>query len=160
MLQVVFYLLQCLTLTGTLSVWACVPLTSLSDLSAHKLHRPPDAGAVCNIQQEGLQPGGGRCFQICCTFLCQTRSYDLNTFSIQLSGQKVSKATVTAGDENMFLMETLHFVRLSDEPADCGESNQKYNTWQGQVWEDYLQHRKENFFILIFLLYVFNMIPL
>lgn len=100
-------------------------LTSLSDLSSHKLHRPLDALTVCNIQQEGLQSGGGFCCQICCTFLSQTSGYDVETFPIQLPGQQVSKATVTACDEHMLLAEAANLVGVSHIPADSSESQEK-----------------------------------
>lgn len=100
-------------------------LTSLSDLSAHKLHRPPDALTVCNIQQEGLQCGGGCCRQLCCTFLCEACGYDVKTFSIQLSGQQIPKATVTACDEHTLLAEAIDCVGVSDVPADGSNSRQK-----------------------------------
>lgn len=100
-------------------------LTSLSDLFAHKLHRPPNARAVRNIQQEGLQSGGGRCFQICRTFLCETCSYDMETFPIQLSGEQIPKAAVTARDEHMLLVEGIHLVGISDVPVDGSVSSQK-----------------------------------
>lgn len=102
-------------------------LTSLPDLPAHKLHRTPDAGAVCNIHQEGLQSGGGCCPQICCAFFRETRSDDLEAFSGQLSGQKVAKAAVTACDEHVLLSETIKLVGISDEPADDKEGGQKKN---------------------------------
>lgn len=100
-------------------------LTSLLDLFAHKLHHLPDARTVCNIQQEGLQSGGGRCCQICCTFLCETCSYDVETPFIQLSGQQIPKTAVTACDEHMLLVEAVDLVRVSDVPADGSENGQK-----------------------------------
>lgn len=99
-------------------------LTSLSDLSARKLRRPPDALTVCNIQQDGLQPGGGCCCQIWRTFLCETSGYDVETFSIELPGQQVPKATVTACDEHVFLAEAVNLIGISDVPADGSESGQ------------------------------------
>ena len=98
--------------------------TSLSDLSAHKLHRPPDALAICNIQQGGLQSGGGRCCQISCTFLCETSGYDMKALSVQLSGQQVPKAAVAAGDEHVLLVAATDLVGISDVPVDGGESGQ------------------------------------
>lgn len=103
-------------------------LTSLSDLSAHRLHRLPDARAVRNIQQEGLQSGGGSRCQVCGTFLCEAGGHDLETFSVQLFGQKIPKAAVTACDEHMFLAETINLVGISDVPADGSERGQKENT--------------------------------
>lgn len=100
-------------------------LTSLSDLFAHKLHCLPDARTVCNVQQEGLQSGGGRRCQICRTFLCETRSYDVETLSIQLSGQQIPKAAVTACDEHTLLVEAIDLVGISDAPADGSEGDQK-----------------------------------
>lgn len=100
-------------------------LTSLSDLFAHELHRPPDARTVCNVQQEGLQSGGGRCCQIRCAFLCETRSRDVETFSIQLSGQQIPKAAVTACDEHVLLVEAIELVGVSDVPADGSQSGQE-----------------------------------
>lgn len=100
-------------------------LTSLLDLFAHKLHCPPDALTVCNVQQEGLQSGGGPGCQICRTFLCETCSYDLETFLIQLSSQQIPKAAVTACDEHMLLVEAVYLVGISDVPAEGSESGQK-----------------------------------
>lgn len=108
-------------------------LTSLPDLSAHKLHRPPDARTVGNIQQDRLQSGGGRCRQIRLTFLCETRGYDVKTFSIQLPGQEVPKAAVTACDEHVLLGETVHLVGVSDGPADGEEGGQQEDTSEGRV---------------------------
>ena len=122
------YLSQCLPLTGTLSVRTpCDPpwLTSLSDLFAHKLHRLPDALAVCNIQQHGLQSGGGRRRQICRAFVCETCSYDVEPLSVQLPGQQVPKAAVTACDEHMLLAEAFDLVGISDVPADGSHSGHK-----------------------------------
>lgn len=100
-------------------------LTSLSDFFAHKLQRPPDTRTVCNIQHEGLQSGGGRCCQICCTFLCETCSHDVEAFFIQLPGQQIPKAAVTACDEHMLLAEAINLVGISDVPADGSKSGQK-----------------------------------
>lgn len=97
-------------------------LTSLSNLFAHKLHRPPYARPVCNIQQECLQSWGGRRCQICCTFLCETRSYDVETFPVQCLGKQIPKAAVTAGDEHILLAEAINLVGISDVPADGSKS--------------------------------------
>lgn len=103
-------------------------LTSLSDLCAHKLHRPPDACAVRNIEQEGSESGGGHGCQILCTFFSKTCSYYMETFSIQLSGKQIPKAAVTACDEHMLLAEAVNLVRISDVPGDGRESGQKEST--------------------------------
>lgn len=108
-------------------------LTSLPDLSAHKLHRPPDAPAVCNIQQESLQRGGGRCCQICCTFLRETSSYDTETFFIQLFGQQIPKAAVSACDEHTLLTQAVHRVGIPDVPADGSNSEQKQGTCEERM---------------------------
>lgn len=120
-------------------------LTSLSDLFAHQLHRPPDARTVCNIQQKGLQSGGGRSCQIGCTFLCETCSHDVEAFCIQLPGQQMPEAAVTASDEHVLLAEAVHLVGISDEPADGSESDQQYSTGYSQVGLDYLEHKTHSF---------------
>lgn len=100
-------------------------LTSLSDLSAHKLHCPLDALTVCNIHQDGFQCGGGCCCQFCCTFLCETCSYDAETFLIQLSGQQIPKATVTSCDKDVLLSEAFNYVGVSDVPEEGSNGSQK-----------------------------------
>lgn len=83
-------------------------LTLLSDLSAHKLHRPPDARAVRDIHQKRLESGGGRRCQICRTFLRETGGDDMEASPVQLAGQQITETAVAARDEDMLLVEGLH----------------------------------------------------
>lgn len=80
-------------------------LTSLPDLCSHKLQRILDARAVCDVEQHGLESGGGRGCQTLRTFLREARRNDTKTLSIQLTGQKVPEAAVTARYEHVLLGE-------------------------------------------------------
>lgn len=102
-------------------------LTSPPDLCADKLHCLPDAFAVCDVQQEGLQSGGSCRRQVCCTFLREACGNDLEAFSIQLFGQEIPKAAVTAGDEHMLVPEAIDLVGISNVSADCSHGDQKEN---------------------------------
>lgn len=117
-------------------------LTSLSDLSAHKLPRRRDARAVGHVHHEGLQPAGGRRGQVRRAPLRETRGHHVEARGgVQPAGQQVPEAAVAAGDEHVPPVRGVHRAGVPDVPQDGGESGQQHRTGYEHVRPRGLPHK-------------------